>query len=75
MSDVSSTPSIEESDTPDVVEEFPAEHPGVVDGEVVTSTIPADESGSEVGTVEERIVYDYDEGGDQIGWHKEAVNG
>ncbi len=72
MSDVLGTPHIEESDTEEVVE-LPDEHPGVEDGEVVATTVPAEESGGQVSELQERIVFDYDDEGNQIGWHKETV--
>lgn len=41
----------------EVEPEYPAYHPGVPDGHIEVNG--------------EKVVYDYDEGGELIGWHKE----
>lgn len=71
---MSDTPNITESDTP-AEPELPAEHPGVEDGEVITTTVPAEEAGGEVTEVAEKIVHETDADGNVTGWHKEPADG
>lgn len=44
-----------------------ASDPGVEEGEVLTTTTP------EGDEVKEKVVLDYDDEGNQIGWHKEVT--
>lgn len=74
MSDVGQTAEIEQTDTTtEAVPELPNEHPGVEDGTVLTTPVEPEEPGGEVREVQEKIVYEYDAEGNQVGWHKEVV--
>lgn len=61
------------SEPTDASEALPDEHPGVEDGTVLKTEVPSDEPNQKPTVIEEKVVYDFDTDGKQIGWHKEAV--